>query len=88
MYIPEDTEVVLCSDSGRKLLLNTGGVLAKSTKDTIGISAMTLKKNKKVTGMYLYKEGELEKPWRYRAKKLPAAGALPSAADIGEQLTF
>ena len=26
MYIPEDTEVVLCSDSGRKLLLNTGGV--------------------------------------------------------------
>ena len=88
MYIPEDTEVVLCSDSGRKLLLNTGGVLAKSTKDTIGISAMTLKKNKKVTGMYLYKEGEFEKPWRYRAKNLPAAGALPSAADIGEQLTF
>ena len=70
-------EVVLCSDSGRKLLLNTGGVLAKSTKDTIGISAMTLKKNKKVTSMYLYKEGEFEKPWRYRAKNLPAAGALP-----------
>jgi len=38
--------------------------------------------------MYLYKEGEFEKPWRYRAKNLPAAGALPSAADNGEQLTF
>lgn len=88
MYIKEDTELVLCSSSGRKLLVNTGGILAKTTKDTIGISAMTQKKNHRVESFHIYKEGEFEKPWRYRAKNLPAAGALPSVNDIGEQLTF
>ena len=62
MYIPEDTEVVLCSDSGRKLLLNTGGVLAKSTKDTIGISAMTLKKNKRSPVCTCTKKASLKSP--------------------------
>lgn len=88
MYLEEDTELVLCSTSGRKLLVNTGGITPKSTKDTIGISAMTQKKNHKVESMHIFREDEFEKPWRYRAKNLPAAGALPSANDIGEQLTF
>mgnify|MGYP002774469965 CR=1 FL=1 len=33
-------------------------------------------------------KAEFEKEWRYRPKNLPAAGAVPSAADIGEQITF
>ena len=49
---------------------------------------MTQKKNHRVENFHIYKEGEFEKPWRYRAKNLPAAGALPSVNDIGEQLTF
>ncbi len=88
MYIKEDTEVVICSSSGRMLLLDTASVLAKSTKNTQGISAMKLKKTHKVISMHPYKEGEFEKAWRFRAKNLPAAGALPSDADIAEQLTF
>lgn len=88
MYIKEDTDVVLCSSSGRMLLLNTAGVLPKTTKDTQGISAMKLKKTHKLISMHLFKEGEFEKAWRFRAKNLPAAGALPSEADIAEQITF
>lgn len=88
MYIREDTDIVLCSSSGRMLLINTAGVLPKTTKDTQGISAMKLKKTHKVVSMHLYKEGEFEKAWRFRAKNLPAAGALLSEADIAEQITF
>lgn len=88
LYIENDTELVLCSSSGRELLVNTGSILPKSTKDTQGISAMKLKKTHKLVSLHIYKEGEFEKAWRFRAKNLPAAGAMPSEADIGEQITF
>lgn len=88
IYIKEDTDIVLCSSSGRMLLVNTAGILPKTTKDTQGISAMKLKKTHKVTSIHLYKQGEFEKEWRFRAKNLPAAGALPSENDIAEQMTF
>ena len=88
IYIKEDTELVLCSSSGRRLLVNTGAILPKATKDTQGISAMKLKKNQTVVSLHIYKEGEFEKAWRFRAKNLPAAGALPSEADVAEQITF
>ncbi len=88
IYIKEDTELVLGSSAERFLLINTGAILPKSTKDTQGISAMKLKKNQKVVSIREYREGEFEKPWRYRAKNLPAAGALLSEADTAEQMTF
>lgn len=89
LYLPEDTDIVICGSYGRKLLLNTASILPKTTKNTQGVQAMILKKkNDKVESVHLYSEGEFEKPYRYRPKNLPAAGALPSASDIGEQLTF
>lgn len=88
MYIKEDTDIVICSSSARQLLVNTAGILPKTTKDTQGICAMKLKKTHKVISIHLYKPGEFEKEWRFRAKNLPAAGALPGENDIAEQMTF
>lgn len=89
MYTEVDKDIVLCASNGRKLLVNTAVVMSKTTKNTQGIQAMTLKKkNDKVESVHDYKEGEFEKEWRYRPKNLPAAGALPSAGDVGEQITF
>ncbi len=88
LYIKEDTDIVICSSSGRHLLVNTAGILPKTTKDTQGIAAMKLKKTHKITSVHLYKQGEFEKEWRFRAKNLPAAGALLSENDIAEQMTF
>lgn len=87
-YITEDKEFVLCATNGRMLILNTGALTPKSSKDTIGVSVMTLKKNSKVESMHAYQEGEFEKAWRYRTKNLPAAGALPSPADNNQQISF
>lgn len=87
-YIAEDTEYVICSTSGRMLILNTGALTPKTTKDTIGVAVMNQKKNHKVESMHLYREGEFEKAWRFRTKNLPAAGALPSAADNEAQISF
>ena len=87
-YIEEDCELVLVSTNGRTLLLNTGAIAAKTTKDTIGVAVMTQKKNHKLETLRFYQEGEFEKPWRFRTKNLPAAGALPGPADNAAQLTF
>lgn len=87
-YIEEDCELVLCSTSGRMLILNTGALTPKSSKDTIGVSVMTQKKNHKVESMHYYEDGEFEKAWRFRTKNLPAAGALPTPADNTDQITF
>lgn len=87
-YLKEDAEMVLCSTSGRMLLFNTASLTAKSTKDTIGVSVMTQNKNHKVESMHFYREGEFEKAWRFRAKNLPAAGAVPGPADNSDQISF
>lgn len=86
--ITEDCELVVQSTAGRILLLNTGAVSPKTTKDTQGVAVMTLKKGHRLASVRDYKEGEFVKPARYRTRSLPAAGALLSAEDTGEQLTL
>ena len=86
--IAEDCELVVQSTAGRILLLNTGAVSPKTTKDTQGVAVMTLKKGHRLSSVRDYKEGEFVKPARYRTRSLPAAGALLSAEDAGEQLSL
>lgn len=86
--IQEDCELVIKSTAGRILLLNTGAVAPKSTKDSMGVSVMTVKKGHRVDSVHAYREGEFVKPARYRTRTLPAAGAVLSAEDTGEQLTL
>lgn len=87
-FIKEDTELVLRSTSGRVLLLNTGAIAPKTTKDTQGVGVMTQKKNHRLETVEEYKEGMFQKPARYRTRNLPAAGSTLSAEDTGEQLSF
>ena len=86
LYIHEDTELVLTSTAGRHLLINTAAISPKTTKDTAGVNVLTVKKYHKLQSVRPYKEGEFAKPHRYRTKTLPAAGAMLSAEDTGEQL--
>jgi DNA gyrase subunit A len=86
--VTEDKEYVMKSTSGRILLLNTGAIAVKMTKDSMGVSVMTLKKGHRVSYVKEYTDGEFVKPARYRTRTLPAAGATLSADDVGEQLTL
>jgi len=85
-YITEDREFLVTSTNGRRLLVHSGSITPKTTKDTIGISAMTQKKNQRVMDVQLYEDGMLSRPHRYRTRSLPAVGSLPSAEEQGEQL--
>ncbi len=86
--ILEDVEFMLTATSGRMLLVHTGAVSAKSTRSTIGVQVMTLKGKHTLAKVLPFTEDMAVKPNRYRTKTLPAAGALPAAEDLGEQLTL
>ncbi len=88
VYVPQDKELVMKSTAGRYLLFNSGAISAKTTKDTQGVAVMSLKKGHRVDEVTDYTEGRFVKPARYRTKTLPSAGAILSADDQGEQLTF
>ena len=88
IYIREDCEVVIKSSAGRYLLLNTGAIAPKTTKNTLGVKVMSLKKGHRVISAELYEENRFAKPSRYRTKSLPAAGATLSSDDEGEQMTL
>lgn len=86
VQLSEDKDIILKSSAGRLLLINTGAVSIKTTKDTIGVAVMNLKRGQRVEEVRDYVEGEFAKEHRYRTKNLPALGAFLSSEDAGEQL--
>lgn len=86
--IREDGDFVLSTTAGRYLIFNSGAIASKTTKDTQGVAVMTLKKGHRIAAVEDWTEGRFVKPSRYKSKNLPAAGAVLSAEDMGEQLTM
>ncbi len=84
----DDMEIGLESSAGKLLLFNTAQVSLKSTKSAAGVSAMTLKKGQKITEAHTGVRYNLSSPGRYRARNLPAAGAVYREEDRAEQTSF
>jgi len=85
-YVTEDCEFLLTSLQGRMLLMHTGAVLSKATRNTQGVVVMTLRKGSRVLKAEQYSDDMLSNPNRYR-KNIPATGSLPNAQEtVGEQL--
>ena len=64
------------STGGRMLIFSTALLLSKATKNTIGVSVMTLKKNAVLKMAYKYEEGMVDNPTKYRTKNIPIAGSF------------
>ena len=86
-YAAQDGDYLLVSTSRRMLLVHTGAVAAKATKNTQGVQAMTQRKGHHLAEVKPYEADTLPKEHRYRAKNLPAAGALPLEEKF-EQISF
>ncbi len=85
VHLTEDGEYMISSSGGRVLLVHTGAITAKSTKNTQGVNCMTLKRGQRVIGIKKYNDGDLTSPHRYRVKTLPGTGATLQSADFGKQ---
>ena len=85
MYIKEDIDILLKSSNGRMLLVNTGSIPAKTTRDNADIAVMTQKKGQRLFEVSVYEKGTLDSEHRYRTKNLPAAGSLKPAATAQQE---
>lgn len=88
LYLPEDADILLTSTNGRMLLLGTGVLQPKVTKDNNGVAVMTQKKGQRIFSVQAYSEGMLSDPHRYRTRSLPAAGSIKRDGISGEQMTI
>lgn len=89
MWLDEDTELMLTSSGGRVLLIHTGVISLKNTKNTQGVAVMRMKKGQYLEKLEEYTDGFFSKPSRYRTKTLPALGAFLTEEDSGnEQLSI
>ncbi len=87
-YLPEPGEVLVTATDGRMLLVGSETVPVKTTRGTLGVNVMTLRKAQRVASALVYVDGMLKKPERYR-KFLPSAGMLPGSEELsGEQLSL
>ncbi len=87
-YIEKDIELTLLSSANRALILNSASLIPKSSRDSMGVNVMTIKKNHRLISVKEHKEDDFEKPHRYRTKTLPSTGAVLRPEDKAEQLSL
>ena len=83
--LTEETEFALYSSDGRALIFPTSLLAPKSTKSTLGVSVISLKKNKVLTRACPLSSTQIQNVSRYRVKNIPGAGALLKEEDSEEQ---
>ena len=79
--LKQDAEVVLKASNDRFLIVNTAMIAEKTTKNTQGVSVMTLKSKNFLAGAKLAEGDDFTNPHRYKTKNLPAAGSFLSDED-------
>ena len=87
--IEKDVQVTLYSSDGRAAIVSTAQLLPKTTRNTIGVSVMSLKKKAVLTGVCNAEASGITNMSRYRSRNIPTAGALLKEEDMQEkQITF
>lgn len=81
-FCNQDSEFVVASSSGRILLLHSGAIALKATRNTQGVAVLKLKKGQRLMSIKPYADGSFAKPARFRTRTLPALGALPERGDM------
>ncbi len=89
LALETDTQVAVYATDGRVLVFSTALLMPKTTRNTIGVSAMSLKKKSAVDRVALLESSGIVNASRYRCRAIPAAGALLKEEDAPEkQISF
>ncbi len=83
--LKEDMEMAVISTEGRCLTFHTASLMPKATRNTQGVSVMTLKPKYQLETVLPLEQTHIQNKSRYRAKNLPIAGALLKPEDRGEE---
>ena len=85
----EDSQIALYSSDGRALVVSTALMSPKTTRNTIGVSALTLRKKAVLDRVLPFDDSGIVNAARYRSKNIPAAGAVLKDEDVSQkQIAF
>ena len=87
MALDTDAQVALYSTDGRTAVVSTALLLPKTTRSTIGVSVMSLKKKASLDRAVLLEDSGIVNAGRYRCRTIPTAGALLKEEDALEKQT-
>ena len=89
MTMDADCQVALYASDSRVAIISTAQLLPKTTRNTIGVTAMSLKKKAVLTGAMRLEDSGIVNASRYRSRNIPTAGALLKEEDSSEkQIAF
>ena len=83
--LQEDVQLVLYSTEGRALILQTAQLAPKTTRTTLGVAVLTLRRKAELSRACPLAESGIVNESRYRTRTLPAAGALLREDDLEEK---
>ena len=87
--LQEDVQMAVYTTDGRCVVFSTAQLLPKTTRNTQGVSVVSLKKKAAVSGAATAEGCGIANLSRYRTKTLPSAGAILKPEDSPEkQITF
>ena len=85
----EDLQMAVYTTDGRAVIFSTAQLLPKTTRNTIGVSVVSLKKKAAVSDAVPAAESGIANPSRYRTRSIPSAGAILKPEDAPEkQISF
>ena len=76
---------MLYSTEGRALILQTAQLAPKTTRTTLGVAVLTLRRKAELARACPLAESGIVNESRYRTRTLPAAGALLREEDAAEK---
>ena len=85
MVVDKDIQVALYSTDSRAMIISTALLTPKTTRNTIGVSVMSLKKKAALKQVLPLEESGVVNASRYRCRNIPAAGALLKEEDSQEK---
>ena len=84
-----DCQLAVYTTDGRALIFSTALLAPKTTRNTIGVNVVSLKKKAAVSNALRLEESGITNQSRYRCRTIPGAGALIKEEDSSEkQITF
>ena len=85
----EDTQMAVYTTDSRAVIFSTAQLLPKTTRNTIGVSVVSLKKKAAVSQVQLLKDCGIVNQSRYRSRNIPSAGSPLKEEDAQEkQISF
>jgi len=85
MGLDADCQVAIYTTDSRAAVISTAQLLPKTTRNTIGVSVVSLKKKATVSHAVKFEESGIVNASRYRTRTLPTAGALLKEEDSAEK---